>query len=275
MSVINVNHVTFYYDGSYETIFEDVSFSVDTDWKLGFVGRNGRGKTTFLKLLMGEFEYRGTISGSMSFEYFPYEVKDKKKQTIEVVEEIAPEYEFWELCREWSYLNGAQDVWFRPFDTLSNGEQTKVFLAVLFLKQNHFLLLDEPTNHLDMETGQAVCAYLKRKSGFILVSHDRSFLDGCVDHVLAINKNNIEVVQGNFTTWWENKCRQDDFERAEHERLKKDVRRLTVSALQAGDWADQVESTKIGKKSIKNGQKIANRDYIGEKSKRMQQRRKT
>lgn len=274
MSVINVNHVTFYYDGSYETIFEDVSFSVDTDWKLGFVGRNGRGKTTFLKLLMGEFEYRGTISGSMSFEYFPYEVKDKKKQTIEVVEEIAPDYEFWELCREWSYLNGAQDVWFRPFDTLSNGEQTKVLLAVLFLKQNHFLLLDEPTNHLDMETRQAVCAYLKRKSGFILVSHDRSFLDGCIDHVLAINKNNIEVVQGNFTTWWENKCRQDDFERAEHERLKKDVRRLTVSALQAGDWADQVESTKIGKKSIKNGQKIANRDYIGEKSKRMQQRRK-
>lgn len=44
MSVINVNHVTFYYDGSYETIFEDVSFSVDTDWKLGFVGRNGRGR---------------------------------------------------------------------------------------------------------------------------------------------------------------------------------------------------------------------------------------
>lgn len=274
MSVINVNHVTFYYDGSYETIFEDVSFSVDTDWKLGFVGRNGRGKTTFLKLLMGEFEYRGTISSSMSFEYFPYEVKDKKKQTIEVVEEIAPDYEFWELCREWSYLNGAQDVWFRPFGTLSNGEQTKVLLAVLFLKQNHFLLLDEPTNHLDMETRKTVCAYLKRKSGFILVSHDRSFLDGCIDHVLAINKNNIEVVQGNFTTWWENKCRQDDFERAEHERLKKDVRRLTVSALQAGDWADRVESTKIGKKSIKNGQKIANRDYIGEKSKRMQQRRK-
>lgn len=53
MSFINVNHLTFYYDGSAENIFEDVSFRLDTDWKLGFIARNGRGKTTFLNLLMG------------------------------------------------------------------------------------------------------------------------------------------------------------------------------------------------------------------------------
>ena len=53
MAQIQVNHLTFYYEGSYEEIFNDVSFSVDTDWKLGFIGRNGRGKTTFLNLLMG------------------------------------------------------------------------------------------------------------------------------------------------------------------------------------------------------------------------------
>lgn len=274
MSAINVNNLTFYYEGSYENIFEDVSFQIDTDWKLGFIGRNGRGKTTFLNLLLGKYEYLGTISKSVEFDYFPYEVKDKTKQTIQIVEEIYPQYEYWELCREWSYLNGTDDVWFRPFDTLSNGEQTKVLLVVLFLKQNHFLLIDEPTNHLDMETRQVVCNYLKRKKGFILVSHDRTFLDGCIDHVLSINKNNIEVISGNFSIWWENKQRQDAFELAENEKLKKDIKRLGAAARQAERWANQVEATKIGKKSEKYEKSIDTRAYVGEKSRRMQKRRK-
>ena len=274
MSRIDVSHLTFYYDGSYENVFEDVSFQIDTDWKLGFIGRNGRGKTTFLKLLLGEYEYRGTISSDVVFDYFPCRVSDKTKQTIEVVEELAPDYEFWELCREWSYLKGADDVWFRPFETLSNGEQTKLLLAVLFLRQEHFLLIDEPTNHLDMETRQVVCDYLRRKKGFILVSHDRAFLDGCIDHVLSINRQGIEVVQGNFSSWWENKERQDAYELAEHEKLKKDIKRLSAAARQAKGWADAVEATKIGKKSFENGEKVGLRDYIGEKSRRMQKRRK-
>lgn len=274
MSRIDVNNLTFYYEGSYENIFENVSFQIDTDWRLGFIGRNGRGKTTFLNLLLGKYEYVGTISKSVEFDYFPYQVKDKTRQTIEIVEEIYPQYEFWELCREWAYLKGTDDVWFRPFDTLSHGEQTKVMLAVLFLKENHFLLIDEPTNHLDMETRQLVCDYLKRKKGFILVSHDRTFLDGCIDHVLSINKNNIEVVAGNFSSWWENKRRQDAFELAENEKLKKDIRRLSAAARQAENWADKVESTKIGRKSLKYEKSIDTRAYVGEKSRRMQSRRK-
>ena len=68
MSQISVNNLTFCYDGSYDNIFENVSFSIDTAWKLGFCGRNGRGKTTFMKLLMGEYEYSGSISASVEFE---------------------------------------------------------------------------------------------------------------------------------------------------------------------------------------------------------------
>ena len=62
MSLINVTNLTFAYDGSYENIFENVNFQIDTNWKLGFAGRNGRGKTTFLNLLLGKYEYRGSIS---------------------------------------------------------------------------------------------------------------------------------------------------------------------------------------------------------------------
>ncbi len=274
MSQISVNHLTFYYDGSYDNIFEDVSFQIDTDWKLGFVARNGRGKTTFLHLLMNRYEYRGTIASAMEFDYFPYPVSGGADDTLSVIGEMDPGYEFWKICRELSLLHVDEDVLYRPFDTLSNGERTKVMLAVLFAGENRFLLIDEPTNHLDMEAREVVADYLKRKKGFLLVSHDRSFLDGCIDHILTINKTNIEVQQGNFSSWWENKRRQDEYERAENERLKKDIRKLEAASKQARKWADYVESTKIGRKSGIHEKNISTRAYIGEKSRRMQMRRK-
>ena len=72
MSQIRVAGLTFCYEGSWENVFEDVSFHVDTSWKLGFIGRNGKGKTTFLKLLKGEYEYTGVIDAPCEFQYFPY-----------------------------------------------------------------------------------------------------------------------------------------------------------------------------------------------------------
>lgn len=70
MSLINVSNLTFSYEGSYDNIFENVSFQIDTDWKLGFIGRNGRGKTTFLNLLLGKYAYSGNIRSTVKFEYF-------------------------------------------------------------------------------------------------------------------------------------------------------------------------------------------------------------
>lgn len=274
MSQISVNHLTFYYEGSFDNIFEDVSFQIDTDWKLGFIGRNGKGKTTFMKLLMGQYEYKGSISSSVSFDYFPFEITDKTKNTIDIIEDIYPEYEFWKICRELNYLQVDNDVFFRPFETLSNGEQTKVLLALLFTKENHFLLIDEPTNHLDVEARELLKDYLNSKKGFILISHDRNFMDGCVDHVLVLNRKSIEVQQGNFSSWWENKKKQDAYELAENERLKKDIKRLTLAARTAKQWADKVEGEKIGFKSGKYEKSLDKRAYIGEKSRRMQQRRK-
>jgi len=82
MSLISVNNLTFGYDGSTNDVFEDVSFNIDTDWKLGLIGRNGKGKTTFLKLLLGKYEYKGTISKSVEFDYFPFDVKNKEKTIV-------------------------------------------------------------------------------------------------------------------------------------------------------------------------------------------------
>ena len=71
MSLIKVTNLTFSYEGSFDNIFDNVSFSIDTDWKLGFIGRNGKGKTTFLDLLLGKYQYSGNIAASVRFEYFP------------------------------------------------------------------------------------------------------------------------------------------------------------------------------------------------------------
>lgn len=272
MSLINVTNLTFSYEGSYDNVFENVSFQIDTDWKLGFVGRNGRGKTTFLNLLLGKYEYSGTISAKINFEYFPYEVMNKENNTIDVIEDICPDYVYWEIMRELSLLQVSEDVLYRPFVTLSNGEQTKVLLATLFLKENSFLLIDEPTNHLDMNARKIVSDYLNSKHGFILVSHDRAFLDNCVDHILSINKANIEIQKGNFSSWRENKEMQDNFELAENEKLQKDIKRLSSAAKRTSDWSDKVEKTKYGTKN--SGSKL-DKGYVGHKAAKMMKRSKS
>ena len=267
MSLIQVTNLTFAYDGSYENIFENASFQIDTNWRLGFTGRNGRGKTTFLNLLLGKYEYQGSISASVSFSYFPYHVEDKTIFTIDVVEEIYPEYQYWQLVREMNALQLNEEVLYRSFETLSNGEQTKLMLAVLFLKENNFLLIDEPTNHLDIQGREIVSQYLNSKKGYILVSHDRAFLDGSVDHILSINKASIDVCRGNFSTWYENKLRQDAFEQAKNEKLKQEVRRLEETAREKAVWSDRVEATKIGFGPCDRG-------YIGHKAAKMMARSK-
>ncbi len=271
MSLINITNLTFAYEGCYDTIFENVSFQIDTDWKLGFTGRNGRGKTTFLNLLLGKYEYKGNISANVNFEYFPYEVQEQEFFTIDIIREISPNSMDWEIMKELSLLDVDDDVLYRPFYTLSKGEQTKALLAAMFLKENAFLLIDEPTNHLDAEARKKLSNYLRKKKEFILISHDRYFLDNCVDHILAINKTNIEVQKGNFSSWWRNKELQDGFELAENEKLKKDISRLSASVKRTSAWSDIVESSKNG--TTNSGSKL-DKGYVGHKAAKMMKRAK-
>lgn len=273
MSLIQVSNLTFAYDGSYETIFDHVNFQIDTAWRLGFTGRNGRGKTTFLKLLLGQLPYTGSISASVGFSYFPYTVQNPAGLALEAMEAMDGDYEFWRVLREMGALGLSEEVLYRPYGTLSNGEQTKLQLAVLFARENQFLLIDEPTNHLDIRGRELVSRYLKTKRGFILVSHDRAFLDGCVDHILAINKADIQVCRGNFSTWWENKARQDAFEQAENEKLKKEISRLEEAAREKAQWGDRAESRKFGA-GVPNDRPMNYRSYQGAKSAKAMSRAK-
>lgn len=210
MSMIKIENLTFSYPSSSDNIFENVSFQIDTDWKLGFVGRNGRGKTTFLNLLQNKYEYSGKILSSVSFDYFPCPVTKKERLTEEILWDIAP------LAEEWKFLK----------------------------------------------------AYLKKKKGFLLVSHDRCFLDNCVDHILSLNRTNIEIQSGNFSSWMENFKRQQDFETSQNERLKKDIFHLRQAAQRTSAWSVRTETAKYGNGPVDRG-------YIGHKSAKMMKRAKT
>lgn len=272
MSLINISNLTFAYDGGLENIFENVSFQIDTDWKLGFTGRNGRGKTTFLNLLLGKYEYAGNLSAAVDFDYFPFASADESSCTLDVVSSAAGNFDDWQLSRELSLLNVAEDVLERPFNTLSHGEQTKVLLACLFLKENNFLLIDEPTNHLDSDARMTVSNYLRSKKGFILVSHDREFLDNCIDHILSINKTNIEIQRGNFSSWWLNKQRQDSFELSQNAKLKQEIKKLSKAAERTSTWSDKVEKSKNS--PLASGLS-ADKGFIGHKAAKMMKRSKS
>lgn len=271
MSLIQIEHLTFAYPGSYDNVFEDVSLQLDTNWRLGLIGRNGCGKTTLLRLLQGRQEYQGRISASVEFGYFPYAVEEPEQAAGEAVLSLLEPGEEWRIYRELSLLEVPDTILERPVSTLSGGEQTKLLLAALFSGEDRFLLIDEPTNHLDLLGRETVAKYLRRKRSFVLVSHDREFLDGCIDHVLYIGNRSITVQKGNYSTFQREKEARDNLELQRNTQLKKDIRRLETAARQTENWSDKVEKTKNG---TRNSGLRPDKGYIGHKSAKMMQRSK-
>ena len=275
MAQILVSHLAFTYPGSFEPLFEDVSFTLDSSWKLGFVGRNGRGKTTFLRLLMGDYPYQGTIQTTLSFAYFPFDIRDEGRSALDTVRAVIAPFDAWQhtldtadpmseayqqafdlflthdgyiidelIAREAGLIGVEEEALSRPFSTLSGGERVKLLLAALFLRKNAFLLIDEPTNHLDDAGRAAVRDYLRKKSGYILVSHERSLLDACCDHILNLGNRRISLEQGNYATFHENQRRQEAWESARNAQLKRDIAQLENAAREREGWSNSLEKTK-------------------------------
>ncbi len=272
MSQIIIQNLRFTYDGDHTPVFEGLNLQLDTNWKLGLVGRNGRGKTTLLRLLAGELEGRGTVSLGQPCIRWPRPVADQSRRTLDILLEDAPLEEEWRLVWELSRLGLEEEVLNRPFSTLSGGEQTRALLASLFLDEGAYPMLDEPTNHLDGPGRTLVAKYLRKLDrGFLLVSHDRAFLDGCVDHILALNPTGPELARGSFSTWFQNKEDRDRGELARNEKLRGEIRRLEQAAKQTSSWSDKVEKTKYGSK--RSGLR-PDRGFIGHKSAKMMKRAK-
>ncbi|HEC2168591.1 TPA: ABC-F family ATP-binding cassette domain-containing protein [Staphylococcus delphini] len=241
MGHIRIKNLSFKYT---DAIFTDLNLNIDDSWKLGLIGRNGRGKTTFLKLLLNQLEYEGQIDASVTFKYFPVYPERQQYVTVEeMLLERNPTIEPWRIYKEFSLIGLDTALLYRDFDTLSGGEQVRVLLVELFLEDYSFALIDAPTNHLDIEGRQVVQRYLDKKKGYILVSHDRQFLDHTVEYILSINKNNIELIKGNLKTWETEKAHADQLTQEKNETLKKEIKRLDQVSKSLKSWGASRENS--------------------------------
>ena len=288
MSTIICRHLTFGYLGGEDNVFEDLDLVVDTQWRSALVGRNGRGKTTLLRLIHGELQPdRGAIEGGQRTAYFPRTVVDPDQEVRNVVKDTVGPFRKWEVEMDDLLADGSEDAlvaygeildayqeaggyaveagieaelaalgigeayWHRPFSSLSGGEQTRCLLASLFVPgtlsgpdAGTFALIDEPTNHLDRDGRRILADYLRAKAGFLLVSHDRAFLDACCDHLVALNRDSVEVERTSFSAWRERFRQRLARQRAENAALKQEIARLGQVAADRRAGAFKRESEK-------------------------------
>ena len=197
MSLINISNLTFAYEGSYDNVFENVSFQIDTDWRLGFTGRNGRGKTTLLQLLLGTLPQKsgtirlgtnckiGYLPQVVSFENPREDVLQTAVYTLDMGEGEARNY-----LGKFRFVG--EDV-YKPIDVLSGGEKSRLRLAFLMRQEINLLILDEPTNHLDILSREWIEEILDEYTGTMLfVSHDRYFIDRFATRILALEEGGYQ-----------------------------------------------------------------------------------
>ena len=142
---LKIEHLSFTYDGAPEAVFADLSLSLDTAWRTGLIARNGRGKTTLLRLLSGDLQGKGKIDCPLMPVLFPYPVADGTQSAWQIAQTAAATCENWRLMRELSLLNVPEEALNRPFDTLSGGEQQMLAMGRALMSKPKIILMDEPS----------------------------------------------------------------------------------------------------------------------------------
>ena len=281
MSTIVCRRLSFGYDGSERNVFTNLDLVIDTGRRSALVGRNGRGKTTLLRLLHGELTPdRGSIERTVATRRFPCVPSSPANSAFEVAKDAAGPFRRWEaeldrlldigdedslerygalqarfqdaggygihadIARELAALDVGISLWKRPFRDLSDGERTRCLLAGLFARDDGFVLIDEPTNHLDRSGRACLAAYLDSKPGFLMVSHDRAFLDACIDQVIALNRDTVETERTTFSVLREHFHQRLAAQATRNAELRKEIARLGASSRDRRAWAMKRESDK-------------------------------
>ena len=263
MQTITIRNLNFAYPGQ-PALFTDCNLDFNSNWRLGLVGRNGRGKTTLLQILQGRWDYRGRVTSKLNFAYFPLTIADPALLSGDALLTACPNpaLEQWQVERELGLMGVDPALLWQPYQTLSGGERTKVQLAALFAQDDSFFL-DEPTNHLDLPGRRQVAAYLARKqSGFIITSHDQDFLDQVIDHTLVIERHQLVLSQGNYSTYFHQKEQRDQHAQATNRQLRAEIKDLKATRQQRLQWAQRAEGEKKGNSHTDKG-------FIGAKAARM------
>lgn len=181
-----------------KTIFSHIDFMVEREERIAFVGRNGEGKTTLSKLIVGEEKYEGdlTLGYNVSIGYYAQnqaELLDGEKTVFETIDEVAAadvQKNVRSLLGSFLFSGDAVE---KKVKVLSGGEKSRLAMCKLLLQPYNLLVLDEPTNHLDMRSKDVLKNSLLNYDGSLLiVSHDRDFLQGLTNKVFEFRNGNIK-----------------------------------------------------------------------------------
>ena len=216
--------------GPDKVILKDFFYTFSRYEKMGVVGNNGTGKSTFIKILLGlEKPDSGkvVVGETVKFGYYSQDgmAFDEQMKVIDVVRDIA-EYIDLGGGRHLSAMQFLQHFMFSPKDQqnyvykLSGGERRRLYLCTVLMRNPNFLVLDEPTNDLDIVTLQVLEEYLRNFKGcVIVVSHDRYFMDKVVDHLLVFQgQGDVRDFPGNYTQYREWKEEKLEFEREQQKK---------------------------------------------------------
>ena len=243
-------------------ILKDFYYNFQRFEKMGIVGNNGTGKSTFIKMLLGEVQPdsgRFDIGDTVRFGYFSQDGMkfNEQQRVIDVISDIA-EYIDYGGGQHITAGQLLQHFLFTPeqqYDyvyKLSGGEQHKLYLCTVLMRNPNFLVLDEPTNDLDIQTLEVLEEYLQDYPGcVIIVSHDRFFMDKIVDHLLVFNGEGvIKDFPGNYTQYreWESlkpKEAQNDKKTADTD--KKEKREFVGEQRRKKTYKEKCEFEQLGK----------------------------
>nr|HPK05238.1 ATP-binding cassette domain-containing protein [Bacteroidales bacterium] len=205
--------------------------------RIGVVGKNGTGKSTLLKIIIGEIKPdRGKIVKGQTLEigYFQQDGMPitGDKRIIDIVKEIAEQIVIrkgsMSPTQFLSYFNFHTDIHYNYFSSLSGGEKRKLYLLTVLLRNPNFLILDEPTNDLDIETLNKLEEFLQNYEGcLMIVSHDRYFMDRMVDHIFAFEGNGkVKDYYGNYSEYYQTKQKQEKALKAKRASAEKPINKV-------------------------------------------------
>ena len=239
MNILTLEKVTKGY--TERKLLEEASFSMQEGEKVGVIGINGTGKTTLLRMIMGEEETdEGTVTTAnhVVMHYLPQHPEfDPEKSSLEcVLEGNVTEENRWSIESDAKAMMtrlGIQDF-MQPAGQLSGGQRKRLALISVLLSPADILLLDEPTNHLDNEMADWLEEYLKKWRGaLIMVTHDRYFLDSVCNRIVELDKGKIYSYQTNYSGYLELKTQRQEMEAAS-ERKRQSILRVELEWIRRG-----------------------------------------
>lgn len=226
--LMSVSHLSKY--NNLKCIAKDISFSIHERDKIGLIGLNGTGKSTLLKILAGQEDYKGEIikKKDIRINYLPQIPSFQPQNTVleQVYEDVGhdvAEYEIKSILNRFQIINHSQ-----PISQLSGGQKKRVALAIALIKPCDLLLLDEPTNHLDHEMIEYLEKYLtKFNRALVMITHDRYFLERITHRMLELEHGQLYTYEANYSLYLEQKAkREESLQNTQHKRkqfLKKEL----------------------------------------------------